>query len=69
MGKSLGLLHFARSRVEHSGSNTTHTGIKDICTKATVITLTSLGIGQFKKSLKKNWNKDEQFDGSAVLWQ
>ena len=33
---------------------TTHTGIKDIRTKATVITLASLGIGQLKKSLKKN---------------
>ena len=33
---------------------TTHTGMKDIRTKATVITLTSLGIDQLKKSLKKN---------------
>ena len=35
----------------------TLTGMKDIRvrTKATVITLASLGIGQFKKSLKKNW--------------
>ena len=49
---------------------TTHTGMKDIRTKASVITIASLGVGQFKKSLKKNWNKkDELFDGSAVLWQ
>ena len=49
---------------------TTHTGMKDIRTKASVITIASLGVGQFKKSLEKNWNKkDEQFDGSAVLWQ
>ena len=48
---------------------TTHTGMKDIRTKATVITLASLGVGQFKKSLKKNWKKDKQFDGSAILWQ
>ena len=33
---------------------TTHTGMKDIRTKATKITLASLGVGQFKKSLKKN---------------
>ena len=33
---------------------TTHTGMKDIRTKATVITLASLGLGQLKKSLKKN---------------
>ena len=45
---------------------TTHTGMKDIRTKATVITLPSLGVGQLKKSLSRN---DEQFDGSAVLWQ
>ena len=44
---------------------TTHTGMKDIRTKANVITLASLGVGQLKKSLKK----DEQSDGSAVLWQ
>ena len=43
---------------------TTHTGMKDIRTKGTVITLASLGVGQFK-----NWKKDEQFDGSAILWQ
>ena len=36
---------------------------------ATVITLASLGVGQFKKSLKKKWKSDEHFDGSAVLWQ
>jgi len=42
--------------------------MKDIRTKATVITLASLGVGQFKKSLK-NWKKDEQFHGSAVLWR
>ena len=48
---------------------TTHTGMKDIRTKANVITLASLGVGQFKKSLKKNWKKDEQLDGSAILWQ
>ena len=42
-------------RHEHSGSKvTTHTGMKDIRTKATVITLASLGIGQLKQSLKKN---------------
>ena len=33
---------------------TTHTGMKGKRTKATVITLASLGVGQFKKSLKKN---------------
>ena len=44
---------------------TTHTGMKDIRTKATVITSASFGIGQLKKSLIK----DEQFDGTAVLWQ
>ena len=33
---------------------TTHTGMKDICTKATMITLASLGVGQFKKPLRKN---------------
>ena len=43
--------------------DTTHTGMKDIHTKATVITLVYLGVGQFKKSLKK------KFDCSAVLWQ
>ena len=48
---------------------TTHRGMKDIRTKATMITLASLGVGQFKKSLKNNWKKDEQFDGSAVPWQ
>ena len=48
---------------------TTHTGMKGIRTKATVIALASLGVSQFKKSLKKNWKKDEQFDGLAVLWQ
>ena len=59
MGKSLGLLRFARSRVENIlvVKGTMHTGIKDIRTKATVITLASKGIGQFKKSLKKNWKK------------
>ena len=30
---------------------TTHTGMKDIRTKATVITLASLGIDHFKESL------------------
>ena len=44
---------------------TTHTGMKDIRTKANVITLANLGIGQLKKSLKK----DKQSDGSAVPWQ
>jgi len=34
---------------------TMHTGMKDIHTKATVITLASLGVGQLKKSLKKNY--------------
>ena len=43
---------------------TTHTGMKDICTEATMITLASLDVGQLKKSLKK----DEQFDSSSVLW-
>ena len=33
---------------------TTHTEMKDICTKAPVITLATLGIGHLKKSLKKN---------------
>ena len=47
---------------------TTHMGMKDIRTKATVITPATLDVCQFKKSLKKNWKKDEQFDGSAVLW-
>ena len=31
---------------------TTHTGMKDICIEATVITLASLDVGQLKKSLK-----------------
>ena len=31
---------------------TTHTGMKDIRTKATVITLASLGVGQFKNLLR-----------------
>ena len=50
---------------------TTHTGMKDIRTKATVITLASLGVGQFKNLLRRIGirRKDEQFDGSAVLWQ
>ncbi len=33
---------------------TAHTGMKAIHTKATVITFTSFGVGQFKKSLMKN---------------
>ena len=33
---------------------TTHTGMKDTRTKANVITLASLRIGQLTKSLKKN---------------
>ena len=45
--------------------DTTHTEMKDIRTKANVITLASLGVGQLKKSLKK----DEQSNGSAVPWQ
>ena len=44
---------------------TTHTGMKDVRTRATVITLASFGVGYLKKSLKK----DEQFNGLAVLWQ
>ena len=32
---------------------TTYTGMKDIRTKANVITLASLGVGRLKKSLKK----------------
>ena len=32
----------------------THTGMKDVCTKANVITLASLRIGQLTESLKKN---------------
>ena len=32
---------------------TMHTGMKDIRTKATVVTLASLGVGQLKKSLKR----------------
>ena len=32
---------------------TTHTGMKDICIKATMITLASLGIGQFKNLLRR----------------
>ena len=35
---------------------TTHTGMKDICTKATVITLASLGVGQLKKNLLRKMN-------------
>ena len=45
---------------------TTHTGMKDVRTKAIVITSASFGVGRLKKSLKK---KDEQFDGLAVFWQ
>ena len=48
---------------------TAQTGMKDIRTKATVITLARLGIGQLKESLKKNWKKDEHFDGLAIFWQ
>ena len=33
---------------------TMHTGMKDIRTRATAITLASLGVGQLKKSLKKD---------------
>jgi len=33
---------------------TAHTGMKAIRTKATVITFASFGVGQFKKTLKKN---------------
>ena len=40
---------------------TTHTGMKDVCTKPIVITSASFGVGHLKKSLK-----DEQFDGLAV---
>ena len=36
------------------GKGTTHMGMKDIRTKATMITLASLGVGHLKKSLKKN---------------
>ena len=43
---------------------TTHTGMKDVRTKAIVITSASFGVGRLKKSLKK----DEQFDGLAVFW-
>jgi len=45
---------------------TAHTGMKDICAKAMVITLASFGVGHFKKSLKK---KVEQFNGLAIFWQ
>ena len=34
-------------------NGTAHTRMKDIHTKATVITLASLGVGQLKKSLKE----------------
>ena len=48
MGKSLGLLRFARSRVVLVIKDTMH-----IRTKATVITLASLGVGQFKNLLRR----------------
>ena len=43
---------------------TAHTGMKDIimCKSHG----DNFGIGQFKKSLKKNWKKDEQFESSAT---
>ena len=34
--------------------DTVHTGMKDLCTNSTVITLASLGKSQLKKSRKKN---------------
>ena len=51
---------------------TTHTGIKDIRTKATVITLASLGVGQFKESLKNlrrkmNNSMVQPFSGSKSV--
>ena len=45
--------------------DSTHTGMKDVRTKAIVITSASFGVGHLKKSLKK----DEQLDGLAVFWQ
>ena len=57
MGKSLGATAFC-SESNREGTNilvvkgTTHTGMKDIRTKATVITLASLGVGQFKNLLR-----------------
>ena len=35
---------------------TTHTGMKDICTEANVITLASLDVGQLKKSQRRKMN-------------
>jgi len=45
---------------------TTHTGMKDIRTKATVIILASLSVGQFRKSLKRKMNNStaHPFSGS-----
>ena len=55
----LGLLRFTRSRIKKVQNilvvkGTTYIGMKDVHTKATVITFASFGIGQLKKSLKKN---------------
>ena len=46
-----------------------HTGMKDMRTKATVITSVSFGVGQLKKSLKKNWKNNEPFNGLAIFRQ
>ena len=42
---------------------TTHTGMKDICTKANVITLASLGIGQLNSCQCDNFG---QFGHRAI---
>ena len=57
MGRAQGL---ASTESNRQGTNilvlkgTAHTGMKVIRTKVTVITLASFGVGQLKKSLKKN---------------
>ena len=61
------------SELNQKGTNilvvkdTMHTEMKDVCVKGTVITLTSFGVSQFKKSLKKK--KDEQFNCLSFFWQ
>ena len=47
------------SELNREGTNilvvkgTTHTGMKDVCTKDIVITSASFGVGRLKKSLKR----------------
>ena len=57
-GEESGATEFC-SELNQGGANilvvkgTMHTGMKDIHTKANVITFASLGVGQLKKSLKE----------------